>query len=94
MSDRCLHLDITEISCRCGNKWTHSHLLLCTPQVAFGGTPSPIEEEKLICKSYETFHRATSHCFRCVKLQLGENWTRPAYERPKPAQPDFSDILE
>jgi len=85
-----LHLNIISVSCKCGNKWTHSHTWLASQAHGYlGGTPNPQQEEKLQYHSYSTHLWNVSGCFRCVPLQLGHNWTKPLREsfneKPKPA---------
>lgn len=82
----CLHLNIISMKCTCGNKWTHSHPWLSHSQHGYlGGTPTPQQEHKLPCTSYENSQWNVSHCFRCVPLALGVGWTRPQVaSSPKP----------
>lgn len=68
-----LHMVIYDYSCRCGNRWTHSTLRYDT-----GGTPTPLDEDKLQVQSRSYLPLNTSHCFRCVSLAEGEGWIKPA----------------
>lgn len=73
-----LHLEIEDYSCACGNKWTHSHAWLASQLHGYlGGTPDPMQMEKLQFQSFSNSHRNVNGCHRCVPLQLGKNWTRP-----------------
>jgi len=74
-SELCLH--VISASCKCGNKWTHSHLWLSGGGV-LGGTPTPFQEEQNPVTSIaeSTYHY--SNCFRCVGLHIGIGWQKPA----------------
>lgn len=75
-----LWLVIESHSCRCGQKWTHSQLLLAAKGEAgmLGGTPTPAEADKLPVIGYDHWQLVShSGCFRCIPLALGEGWTRP-----------------
>lgn len=75
-----LWLVIESHSCRCGQKWTHSQLLLAAKGEAgmLGGTPTPLEADKLPVIGYDHWQIVQhSGCFRCIPLALGEGWTRP-----------------
>jgi len=69
-----LWLDIHDYRCRCGHTWTHSRV-----RHTNGGTPPPSMEEKNWCEGYTTYTQTTSHCHRCVPLQLGIGWTEPKW---------------
>lgn len=73
-----LHLDIISCSCVCGNKWTHSRPWLASQAHGYlGGTPNPLQLEKLRYMSYSNELWQVNGCFRCVPLQLGDGWTKP-----------------
>lgn len=67
-----LALHIVIASCRCGHKWTHSHLWLSTDGV-LGGTPSPLEEEQSKVTSIIESRYTFGHCFRCVAVALARD---------------------
>lgn len=80
MTDLCdsLHLDIIQCSCVCGNKWTHSHTWLASRAHGYlGGSPTPLQMEKLQYHSYTSKLWNVNGCHRCVPLQLSEGWTKP-----------------
>lgn len=94
MSPDCLHLHVVSASCTCGNKWTHSRLWLSSSIAGYlGGTPSPQQEHKLPCTSYENTQEQVSHCWRCVPLALGVGWTKPSVMRTSstPSKPPVYD---
>lgn len=85
----CLHLNIISCSCVCGNRWTHSHTWLASLKHGIlGGTPNPIQLEKLKYESFSNHLWNVNGCFRCVPLQLGEGWTKPLvpHFQPKAAE--------
>ncbi len=91
----CLHLNIISCSCRCGNKWTHSHPWLSHSTAGYlGGTPSPQQEEKLHATSYENTRWTVSHCFRCVPLQLGVGWTKPTPVAVRPSSSPAASMVQ
>ncbi len=71
----CLHLDIQNCKCSCGNQWKQSEVWLASKTYGYlGGTPTPEQEWKLPVLSMAEGDRQVSHCFRCVPLGLGKSW--------------------
>jgi hypothetical protein len=83
----CLHLEILQCSCSCGQRWTHSYPLAASRDKGLlGGTPNPQMLQKLQHESYTIHYRNFNGCFRCVSLQLSEGWTKPLPEGSFPVQ--------
>lgn len=78
MSLSALRLCIQDLSCSCGNRWTHSRAMLVDVDGGFGGTPTPQQEEMLPVQAVDHLRVQVIHCFRCVKLELPKDWICPA----------------
>ena len=76
----CLHLEILQCSCSCGQRWTHSYPLAAGSDGTLGGRPDPQMQLKLTHRTMTVHHRQFNGCFRCVSLQLSEGWTKPLVE--------------
>lgn len=99
----CLHLEILQCSCTCGQRWTHSYPLAANTQDGLlGGTPTPEMQLKLKVESYTLHYHHYESCWRCVPLQLSEGWTKPLpaedFKEPGPqarptTRPTAEDLL-
>ena len=82
-----LHLNIISCSCRCGNRWTHSHTWLASRSKGYlGGSPTPDQSFKLPYSGYSHHHWNVDGCFRCVPIALGP-MTEPSFQEPPANQP-------
>jgi hypothetical protein len=72
-----LLLWIQDCSCKCGQRWVHSHLTYNN-----GGTPLPKDEDKLSVSAIVHSRRSASHCHRCAPLGLGVGWERAESAAP------------
>jgi hypothetical protein len=73
-NDLCLHLEVWNFRCACGNQWKHSYPILAGPEGPRGGTPTPEEEWKLKYESMSEHNDLVNGCHRCVPLQMGKGW--------------------
>jgi len=90
--ERDLSLWIETCSCKCGQRWTNSYLTY-----GFGGTPTPLDEDRLMVERIIPTTKNHSHCFRCAPLGLGLGWKSAAggpAKESKAVQPAIDELLE
>jgi len=86
-----LILEIHDCHCTCGNKWTHSRVILIDSDGGYGGTPSPRDEASLPLAFIFAQVRDHSLCFRCGPIGFRPGMPKGIPTLPSPA-PDFDPL--
>jgi hypothetical protein len=85
MTNLTMQLVVTEHTCSCGHRWTHSHQVLSTRDGRmYGGTPLPAERISLPTTSIR-IGASVPHtsCYRCVDPSLRVSYTTTLTLNPR-----------